>query len=273
LCHIVIKIMKSFSLISIALLAAFTLSAQNEKKSEIQIKIIKDGKTVKDTVYMVEDGKAVEHASKILDMTFGEPKAGENYKVMTFISDDGEMHEFHSGDAAAMKMHKMHAGNAKMGEEHEGMMRMIHESDDDTQVFVTTEEGEDGETRVMVKKIKISEDGKESTLNEKENVYIIKGDKDVDLKHFEHNGEEPVWIEKDGAKILIIDSKDGSKKKIMVVTDSESDYEFKTEDGEKIIIHTTKAGNKKKEVNVEVIVEDENATLKTDQKKDKKKKK
>ena len=73
--------MKSFSLLSIALLAAFTLSAQNEKKSEIQVKIVKDGKTVKDTIYMVGNDKAVEHASKILDMTFGEPKEGKNIRL------------------------------------------------------------------------------------------------------------------------------------------------------------------------------------------------
>ena len=44
--------MKSFSLLFIALLVAFSLSAQDEKKSEIQVKIIKDGKTVKDTIYI-----------------------------------------------------------------------------------------------------------------------------------------------------------------------------------------------------------------------------
>lgn len=322
--------MKSFGLLSIALVAAFTLNAQNEKKSEIQIKIIKDGETIKDTIYMVEDGKAAERASKILDMTLGEPKERGEHKVMTFISEDGEMHEFHSGDADVMKIHKMHPGNTemvkekevrmkmiqengddtqvfvtteesedgetkvivkkfKMGEdgdihkimsaegmneeEHEMLMKMIHESDDNTRVFVTKEEGENGETKVIVKKIKISEDGEESTLNEEENVFIMKAGEEGELKHFHHKGEEPVWIEKDGAKVLIIDSKDGSKKKIMVVTDSEPNYEFKTEKGETIIIHTKKDGKNEKEVNVEVVVKDENDSLKTNKKKDKKKKK
>lgn len=315
-----------------ALLVAFTLNAQDEKKSEIHVTIQKDGKTLKDTVYMVEDEKSVEHASKILDMTFGDPKEGEKHKVMTFISEDGKTYEFQTGDSEAKYIHKMHSGNKSKGEEHEMIMEMIHESDDDAHVFVTTEEDEDGETTVIVKKIKmgkegdihkmmseegmseeehemikkmihdidsdddsqvfvtkekgengetkltvkkikICDDGEESIQHKEENVIIMKAGEKGELKKFQHNGEEPVWIEKDGAKILIIDSDDGMKKKIMVVTDSDSDQKFTTEDGETIIIKTTKDGENEKEVNVEVIVDEDKAAVVNEKKKDKKAKK
>ena len=249
--------MKSFALFTLAMFAIFSLNAQDEKKSEIRVTIEKDGKVVKDTVYMVEEGRSVDHASKILDLTFGEHKSGKKHKVLTFISDDGELHEMHSGDVDMKKMHKMHLECGEMGEEHEMIMKMIHEDDDDMQVFVTKEEGEDGETKVIVKKIKIDKDGGHSFIKKDENVIIMKAGEAGELEHIHHSGEKPVWIEENGAKVLIIDSKDGKQKKIKIVTDSDSDKKFTTEDGNTIIIHTTKDCDNEKEVKVEVIVEDE----------------
>ncbi len=127
--------MKTIALFTSALFLAFSLNAQEEKKSEIHVKIEKDGKVVKDTTYLVDEDADTEIASKILDMSFGENFHKGEHRVMAFASDDGELHEFHSKDG------DMHA-------KHKVMMKEMHEGESG-HMFVTTEEGEDGETKVI----------------------------------------------------------------------------------------------------------------------------
>ncbi len=240
--------MKTIALFTVSLFAFFILNAQEEKKSEIHVKIEKDGKVVKDTTYLVDEDTDTKVASKILDMTFGE-NMHHREGLRTFSSEDGAFYEFHSKDG-------------KMTAKHKVMMKEMHEGEDG-HVFITTEEGEDGEKIVIVKKINIDEDGEHTWTNKEKNVYIIKEGEYGELKHIRHDGEKPVWIEEDGAKVMIIDSKDGKQKKIEIIIeedmdlDSDSEQIIKTKDGETIIIRTIKEGDNEKEVKVEVIVEEE----------------
>ena len=242
--------MKTIALFTVSLFVFFSLNAQEEKKSEIHVKIEKDGKVVKDTTYLVDKDTDTKLASKVLDMTFGE-NMGQGEGNGTFSFEDSGFYEFHSKVG-------------KMTPKQEVMIKEIHEGEDE-QVFVTTEEGEDGERIVIVKKIKIDNDGEHIRTNKEEKVSIlnIQEGEEGELKHIRHDGEKPVWIEEDGAKIMIIDSKDGKQKEIKVITEedvdlnSDSEQIIKTKDGETIIIHTIKKGDNDKEVKVEVIVEEE----------------
>lgn len=310
--------MKTIALFTSVIFLAFSLNAQDEKKSEIHVKIEKDGKVVKDTTYLVDEDANTEIASKILDMSFGENFHKGEHRVMAFSSDDGELLKFHSKDGDMHAKHKvimkeMHEGESghmfvtteegkdgemtvivkeiKMDEDdeihefhskdgdihakHIVMMKEMH-SGEDGHIFVTTEEGEDGEMTVVVKKIMIDEDGEHTWTSKDENVIIMKKGEKGELKHIHHNGEKPVWIEEDGAKVMIIDSKNGEKKKIKIImeddmdADSDSDYEIITDDGKTIIIKTSKVKGDEKEVKVEVIVEEEKKVKKETRKRKKK---
>lgn len=242
--------MKSIALTILSAFILFTINAQDEK-SKVHVIMEVDGKVVKDTVYHVEKGTDPKLASKILDMTFsGEKKP---HKAIAFYSEDGELHEL-EGD-------------------HEMMMKELH-GDGKSHVFVTTEEGEDGETRVTVKKIKMDKDGEKEWTVKDEDVYVIKSGDGEETYTIESGGEKPQWIEKDGNKVLVIKSDDGSAKKIKIVSDGDSGYSYTTEEGETIIIHTSK-DSESKEVKLKVIVEDEKGDSgKTkESKKDKKDKK
>ncbi len=310
--------MKTIALFISAIFLAFSLNAQEEKKSEIHVKIEKDGKVVKDTTYLVDEDANIEVASKILDMSFGENFHKGEHRLMAFASDDGELHEFHSKDGDMHAKHKvmmkeMHEGESghmfvtteegedgemtviikkiKMDEDgelhefhakdgdihanHKVIMKEMHEGES-ANVFVTTEEGEDGEMTFIVKEVKINEDGEHTWTSKDENVFIMKEGEKGELKHIEHNGEKPVWIEEDGAKVMIIDSKNGEKKKIKIIMesdmdiDSDSGYEFITDDGETIIIKTSKLKGDEKEVKVEVIIEEEKEVKKETRKRKRK---
>ena len=308
--------MKTIALFTSALFLVFSLNAQEEKKSEIHVKIEKDGKVVKDTTYLVDEDANTEIASKILDMSFGENSHKGEHRVMAFDSGDGEFREFHSKDGDMHAKHKVmmkemhegenghvfvtteegedgemtvivkkikmdgdgefrefHSKDGDMHAKHKVMMKEMHEGESGN-VFITTEEGEDGEMTVIVKKIKIDEDGEHTWTSKDENVFIMKEGEKGELKHIQHNGEKPVWIEEDGAKVMIIDSKNGEKKRIKIIMeddmDADSDYEFITDDGETIIIKTSKVEGDEKEVKVEVIVEEEKEVKKETRKRKKK---
>lgn len=234
----------------IAVFSIGLLNAQ-EEKSNIHIKIEKDGKVIKDTVYAVSKDTDPEIVSKIIDMSLSEK--GQHRKVMAFKSEDGKLHEIH-GD-------------------HDMMLKEMDLDDDGAKVFVTTEEGENGETKVIVKKIYNDKDGEKELENREENVYIIKsndGD-DEEVYEIKTKGEKPQWIEKDGDKILIIDTKDGKSKNIKIIEEGKDGYSYETEEGETIMINSSK-GDKEKEIKVEVVIEDKKADVDKEVKKIKKKK-
>ncbi len=238
--------MKFLSFLLLAAFSFFSLNAQ-EKKSKIYIKMEQDGKVLKDTVYEVDEDVNPDLVSKILDMTLGDYKG--THKIMAFGTEDGELHEFHGDHEMIVKeIHKKHNRDG----EHEWV------SDDESteNVFVTSEKGEDGKTNVIVKKVKVSVDDDKKWKDEKDIVYKLKddGDKEEEVYKIKIDGDSPEWIEKDGHKILIVDSEGNEASKIKIIHEGESGYKYQTEDGETIIIHIDEKDGEK-DVKVEVIKE------------------
>jgi uncharacterized protein YndB with AHSA1/START domain len=215
---------------------SFSATAQKEK-SEVHVKITRDGKVIKDTTYQVEDEKAAEVAAKMIDLTLGEKTQKHGKHVYTFRTDEGQHYEWISEDSG------------------------IHKTEHS---YVFAEKGENGEITIImdedgkkvVKKEVIIKKLDESDGEGKNEIIIITSDKPdkIDLE-----GENIEWIDKGDHKILII-NEDGNEKTIKVITDENenSNYNFKTEDGKRIIITEVRKGEEKEvEVEVEVEVEDE----------------
>lgn len=213
-----------------ATLICFNTNAQ-EEKSTIHLKLEKDGKLIKDTIYKVDKDISIDKIDKILDITLG-----EDQKIHKVIH-----HVIEEGDTTLMDK------NVRL------MIKEI-ENDEDAKVYISSTD-EDGEPRVIVKKIKMDSLKKCDGHSVEKSIIIIKSGDDPDEYRIETDGEEPQWIEKDGRKMLIMDSKDGAKT-IKIVTSGEANYNYVTEDGETIIIKTTKDSENDEELNVEVTVEE-----------------
>lgn len=283
------------------LFAVFSILLVNaqEEKSKIHIKIEKDGKVIKDTVYAVNKDTDPEIVSKIIDMSLKEN--GVHHKVMALKSKDGKLQEVHGdhdmmlkemerdnddvnvfvtteeGENGETKVIVKKIYGDKDGEkEFHGDHEMMHkEMDrDNVDVNVTTEEGENGETKVIVKKVYLDKNGEKELEDAEENVYIFNSNdgNNKEVYEIKTRGEKPQWIEKDGDKILIIDTKDGKSKNIKVIKEGKDSYSYETDEGETIIINSSKA-DKEKEINVEVVIEEKKMDVKKEEKKIKKRKK
>ncbi|MGC9341587.1 MAG: hypothetical protein ACP5E3_02715 [Bacteroidales bacterium] len=220
-----------------------------EEKSEVQVKIIKDGKTIKDTTYLVEDKDATAAAVKMLDFTLGEKPTKHGKHVYTFKTEDGKSYEWKSEDSGDHKL--------------EGHTYVFAEKGEDSEI--TIHMNEDGEKvvkkEVIVKKL----DGE--SAEEIEEIIIVTEDKPgkIDLE-----GENIEWIEKDDHKILIIDDGENAKRvKVISGDNKNSNYNFTTEDGKRYTIKEVEKGDNK-EIEVKVTTEDEKGEVKKEKKKKKK---
>ena len=232
--------MKKLVFSIIAFLSFGLINAQEITKTKVHVKIEKQGEVIKDTVYEMDEDANLDMITHILEMQTGGHMKKEEHKVMAFKSEDGEVHKIYmSGDDEDnIKMHK----HGK------------------TDMTVTTEKGENGEQKITIKKVIKNDDGETVWEENEEQVFIVntgEGEEGEITIHSE--GGEPVWIEKGGKKIIIIDTDKGKgkEKEIKVVTTGESEYEFTTEDGETIIIKSTQDDSHENEIEVEVNVEKE----------------
>ena len=172
-----------------------------QEKTEVSVKVMKDGKVVKDTTYTFDDAKKAKHAIHMFD-------------VMS--SDEMEMH-FTDSDDHDIHMHK--DGKHKKHEEH-----IIYISEDGEKVKKLEKENvkwiskgdEDGNVRVIVKEFSDGdcEDGKKKVI--KKEITVISGEDGED-------GEDGEWTIKeieggDNVEVIIIKSKkgDGDEEEIKV---------------------------------------------------------
>jgi len=203
-----------------------------QEKIEVSMKVIKDGKVVKDTTYVFDDAKKAKHAvhmfdaiaSKKLDIHMSDSddhhmefihKEGNEMKHdkhVVFISEDGK------------KVKKTEGCNYTWvskgdGEEKVIVMKMDHDSDG--HMYVTSDE-EDGNVRVIVKELKDGdcEDGKKVIKKEIIIISEEEGDDGTWTIKEGDNGEKVMWkkIEgKDGEIITIKKIKgDGDEEEIEV---------------------------------------------------------
>ncbi len=128
-----------FSILSIAAALFLSSGLLAQEKTEVTVKLKKDGKVVIDTTYLFDDMDEAKHALEMMDLVSGDDIHKEHMhynvtsahagsgeaKTMVFISEDGETTE-------------------------------ITEFNGDSNVWVTTEEGDTHGKKVIVMK---SEDG------------------------------------------------------------------------------------------------------------------
>lgn len=248
------NLLSKLSLVLVAGLLSFGLHAQEkEGTSEIHVKIMKEGKLVKDTVYQAKDEKTVEMAVKMLDMTLGEESHMKGEHVYTFKTDDGETFEWKSDDG---KVHKMHQ-NVYVISDDEG-------EDEDVTVILNDK----GKKVVNKKEIIVKKTGDSDEEGNKEVIVITKDDDDIEVEEIDQDIE---WIDAGDHKVLILDN-GGKEKTIKVISKSKegSNYNFTTEDGKRIIIKQV-GGDDDKEIELEVTVEDEKAEAPKEKKRKKEK--
>lgn len=235
-------------------LAALILTAgvyAQEEKSEVQVKIIKDGQVIKDTTYMVEDEASTKMAVRMLDMTLGEKSPAKAKKVYAFTTENGKTQEWTSEE----------------GEVHviENEKYIFHGDGDKDHITIVVDEAGN---KTIQKEVIVIEGEDDKEVKEVKEIILIEKEKS-------RKGEAPEveWIEKGDRKVLIID--DGGKEKTIKVMRGEgesSTQTFVTEDGKKVIIRELKEGDVKKEVEVEVNIDDEKVVA-PEKKTEKKKKK
>ncbi len=215
-------------------------------QSEVQVKIVKDGKVIKDTTYLVEEESSTKMAVKMLDLTLGEKMNKKGSNVYAFKSKDGRTYEFRTGDDSVNNSY-----------EHSYYFSGDHDAEN---IIVTVDE--DG--KKVIKKDKILK--KSSDEEGEKEVIVIKKNKKVT-----EGGDEIEWIEKGDHKVLIID--DGSKEKAVKILKDQvegENSEFTTDEGKKIIIKESIEGEQK-EITVKVV--DNEKEEKKERKEEKKKEK
>jgi hypothetical protein len=224
---------KQLLLSAIVLTIGAILFAQ--EKTEVSMKVVKDGKVVKDTTYTFDDAKEAKHAvhmfdamaSDELDIHFSDShdhmeiihkdgKAMKHGQKAVFISEDGK------------KVKKTVDCNFEWissddGEEEVIIMKM--DKDSHGHMYVSSDD-EGGNVKVIVKEIDGGdcEDGKKKVMTKE--IIVINGEE----------GDEGTWTVKEGE-----DGEDVMWKKI------------EGKDGEVIIIKKTKGDGDEEEIKVEII--------------------
>ena len=77
---------------SLSLMFVFGISIMAQEKTEVTVKVKKDGKVVKDTTYLFEDEAEAKHAIQMMEHhNYTMAHSGEGHsKAMIFISEDGK---------------------------------------------------------------------------------------------------------------------------------------------------------------------------------------
>ena len=158
----------------------FSLSMVAQDKTEVTIKVKKDGKVIQDTTYQFDDADEAKHAVKMMEILSGDDEHMMHYE---FQSDsDNDIHS-----------------NA-----------MVFISEDGETIDITIEKDEDGNiVKKKQMKVIVSGDGhktwtvdSEDLIDVEENVYVISGDEtEVELKEIleKHEGEK--------VKVIVVEKK------------------------------------------------------------------
>ncbi|MFC2090149.1 hypothetical protein ACFLT1_05175 [Bacteroidota bacterium] len=257
------------NLLTIVTLLLFGAALVAQDKAEVNVKITKDGKLVKDTVYTYDDlGKAkqVIHMMEMMtsdEMHFEADKVHMKmsasdegaHKKMIFISEDGDVKDIHdhdmhmswtTEDGDSVKVIKI-SSNGK-GKAHAWV------SDDmkDAEHVVIHEN--DGKVDIVIKKMKEG-DGKEEDVKKIKKEIIVVTDKD--------DGDKATWTVKAGdSGELIMVNENGKTMELIKDTESLDEEGSKTvkwisEDGEHVKITVIKTGSEEDdEVEMEITIEE-----------------
>ena len=183
-----------------------------QEKTEVTVKVKKNGKVVKDTTYQFEDEAEAKHALQMMEVLSGEEahmehhnytmaQSGEGHsKTMVFISEDGKKTEIKhlDGDSLVWISEDDHP---------HGEHVVVVKSGDGETFDILIDEDEDGK-KVVRKEVTVIVSGDELheahenvfISDDDENVYVIKGD-DGDI-HVEI--EEIIKEHGDGENVKVI---------------------------------------------------------------------
>ncbi len=184
-----------FFILSIAAALFLSSGLLAQEKTEVTVKLKKDGKVVIDTTYLFDDMDEAKHALEMMDLVSGDDIHKEHIhynvtsahagsgeaKTMVFISEDGETTE-------------------------------ITEFSGDSNVWVTEEDGDTHGKKVIVMK---SEDG--DVVKTKEVKVIVSGDEDGNWTVVE--GDEKMMDMDENIKVIVI------KKSVDVDCDHDEDHD------------------------------------------------
>lgn len=170
---------------SLSLMFVFGMSLMAQEKTEVTVKVKKNGKVVKDTTYQFEDEAEANFALQMMEhhnSTMAHSGEGHS-KTMVFISEDGKKTE-------------------------------IKHLDGDSLVWISEDDHPHGEHVVVVKSgdgetfdILIDEDEDGKTVVKKEVTVIVSGDEDgswtVESDEL-HEGHKNVFISDDDENVYVI---------------------------------------------------------------------
>jgi hypothetical protein len=195
----------------LAIIIAFIFSSGlSAQETTVSIKVKKDGKVVKDTIYSFENEEQAENALKIMEVmcagdehtmeihkTISESHEGHS-KTMVFISEDGKTTQIEesSGDSLVWITEGEHHGDnvkvtkheVKGGDDFNGEHVVVVKSDDgETYHIFINEEREadpDGENTVKTKEVKVvisSDEGSEWSVKEVDDMKVDSEKEDVEV--------------------------------------------------------------------------------------------
>jgi hypothetical protein len=205
---------------------------------EVSVKVKKDGKIVTDTTYLFEDASEAKHAIKMMQVLSGDDEhmehitinhtkalsEGEHAKAMVFISEDGEtvnIKKIHEDSLVWVTEKEVDGEHVKVmkykikeGEEPHGTHVIVKKSKEGDTFDILMDEAMEGGDVVKRKEVKVvvSDDenikwhveGDEMIFDKDENVYIIKGDEEVQMKVKKILEEE---AEGEDVKVIVIKKK------------------------------------------------------------------
>ena len=222
-----------------------------QEKAEVKVKIMKDGKMIKDTTYMFDDAKKAEHAVHMMEMV----NNGDMHmkmmsdectqKKMVFISEDGDVKEIKDDGEVQWITSKV----SEDGETTE-IHKVIKSAGADCGEKVIIED-EDGEVEVIIKKMN---DGKEGMKVEKKKIIILD----------DEDGESMSWTvkENENGKLVAV-SEDGEEINMKKVSEEADGKVVKwvsadNDDDVKVIVVKKEIDEDHHNMDVEVTVDKQN---------------
>ncbi len=185
-------------------------------KTEVSMKVVKDGKVVKDTTYTFDDAKEAKHAVHMFDAM-----ASDELDIHMSHSDDHHMEYTHK-DGKEMKHEKHVVYISEDG-------KKVNKTKGGNYTWLSKGDGEDGNVTVIVKEFKDDDCEHGSVQVMTKEIIVINGEE----------GDEGTWTIKEGE-----DGEEVMMKKI------------EGKDGEVIIIKKIKGDGDEEEIMVEVITKE-----------------
>lgn len=250
--------MRRILLITLAILSAGVFA---QEKAEVSVKIMQDGKVLKDTTYSYEDIESAEHAIKMIeimgDMDIEKHMQGiamdnSSHKKMIFVSEDGDVQEFKGEGMTWVSSESDEDSNSQ--KKYKVVVKEGLEEDDDMHFFDVSDgeniiiNEDNGEVKVFIRKT-----GEGENISVKKEVIVISGEDDNVAWDVKKGDEGQVIIISEDGKIVKEYKLDGDDDVSWTSKEGDDDIDVivikkeKVEKGDKMEVKVT-IDDKEKEV-------------------------